>query len=264
MNSPVSATSANSQVTGKNRAVRSGLKYALIPFVLISLSFLSLLGLFYFNSTLVSGTELNCLSWETRRFSFRREPFTNIQISGIRYTESRLGYVWSSAPSGESSLLDTAIKRHLKNPQSYESRWDLVDYSTPYPSKGPADILVTLLCMQNSDYDQFWSKWTANEPAKAKILWPAALDLVQFQIYAALPELLELATFELPLHEFQSSVNHTVQNALVEYCRSPPEPSFGSSGPPTNATGSDARVQLAAQTGLSYGDHPDLQLWAEP
>ncbi|MCA9159488.1 MAG: hypothetical protein KDA72_14230, partial [Planctomycetales bacterium] len=55
------------------------------PVILSTILGLSVLGLGYLQATYVSGIELNSHTWEQRVFSFRRDPFTGVQLGGVRH-----------------------------------------------------------------------------------------------------------------------------------------------------------------------------------
>ncbi len=67
-------------------------------------------------------------------------------------------------------------------------RWDLSEHSIgSQPIDGEATILVKFL------RDPFWDTWSAGNPAKAKVLWPAIQDLAIYHCYFAVPTALSAA-----------------------------------------------------------------------
>ncbi len=206
----------------------------------------------YFFFTAVSGTELNTHSFEVREFSFRRDPLTNYQLSGIKYEPSDSGS-WSSVGTNpKSSQLDIAIKSHLSQPTLLPQRWDLIQLSDSNSPGGGATILVELLNARDQKYDLFWPKWSIDNSSRASELWPAVQQLVEFRVYAKLPELLELALLDNSLTELKASLATAMQSTLVEQCRR------------LDSAGDKDQARLAAQAGLKYGDNSQLQAFLAP
>ena len=206
----------------------------------------------YYFSSFVTGTELNTRTWDLRKFSFRRDPFTNYQLSGITHSSSYSTDPWTSYPTKLRCEVDPLIRKHLLNATNVVERWDLVSMDGNQVSSGDANILVNLLHTRDFKYDNFWSTWTADHPAKAAILWPAAQKLVSLDLYAKLPTLLETALLESTEDEFNTIVSKTMQRCLLEACQS------------MEANHQSQRAAEVAQVGLSYGDHPLLQRFLDP
>lgn len=179
-------------------------------------------GITYLNATHVSGIEIHCQDWQIRRFSFRRDPFTNYQLTGLKYSRPPSSDLWAENASMTGAILDPTIATYLKRDPDFESRWDLVRLHGSTPSSGPAMILFDLLAMHDPNYTLFWKTWTTANPAKAKILWPAAQDLTRFKLYSRIPKLFELAVVELSVNEFDASVKSVVAPALFDTSRDAP------------------------------------------
>jgi hypothetical protein len=158
----------------------------------------------YFQSTLVSGTELNARNWELREFSFRRDPFTNRQISAIRYRPARYNGAWVVQTDELVSAPEPSIASKL-SPSAGADRWDLVRIVNSTESEGPALILVELLGAGEYQFSSYWVDWTTREPVKSTILWPAAQKLVASGDYVLLPDLFEL-TYERDNTKFKQKV----------------------------------------------------------
>lgn len=173
--------------------------------------------LFYLQTTLVVGTELNSVSWELRSFSFRRDPFTNTQLTGIYYAPSSTNGTWVSAVADAPSLPDAAIRTYLNAKNIGPTRWDLVSMTDGTLSTGRASILVQLIESDQFGSRKYWIDWSNNEPKKAAVLWPAAQQLVSDGSYAQLPDL-----FELALHEKD---DQAFIDAVASFLLAVPKPS---------------------------------------
>lgn len=195
----------------------------------------------------VRGTELNPHTFEIRRFSFRRDPFTNYQLSGIRYLSYNDGCWSSGAANAKSSQVDPSIKLHLSSSNWLPQRWDLIQISDDNGPGGGANVLIELLNARDPNYDLFWPKWSIEHPSRAAEIWPAAQLLVEFRLYAKLPQVLELALLDNSLTELKASLTNTIQSALVEHCNQ------------LKKTGDSDQLLIAAQAGLQYGDNRQLQ-----
>ncbi len=201
------------------------------------------LGLIYYQSTLVTGTEFNVRTWELRQFHFRRDPFTNHQWSGVSHSPASRGDPWSAVAKQLTSTIDPAIGKLLSTSNSVPDRWDLVTISTARYQTGDAVVLVNLLSAVTPDHDRFWIGWSKDQSAKAKILWPAVQDLAQFELYAKLPPLFEMALSDLDETQFRQAVEGRLQQSLLD----------AASRQPSEVAAEMARV------GLTYGDHSELQ-----
>lgn len=201
----------------------------------------------YYFASFVSGTELNTRTWDLRKFSFRRDPFTNYQLSGITHASSNSLAPWSSYPTKLRCEIDPLIRKHLLTSADTEERWDLVSIDGNQVSDGDAQILVSLLRTRDFKYDDFWPQWTGKHPAKAAILWPAAQDLTSLHLYSKLPTLLETALLESTDDEFERVVHETMQACLLDACNRLEKMKLSE------------QAANVARVGLTYGDNPLLQ-----
>jgi hypothetical protein len=211
---------------------------------------LSAFGLFmgsaiYLQSTLVVGTELNVVNWEIRQFSFRRDPVTGLQMTGIKHTAPAYA-LWSSGQTV--ATLDTAIAVHLKGYATASERWDLVSIAeTASPSLGRASIFVHLVNIKTPAGDKRWADWSNAHPGRAKIFWPAIQDLVVLDAYAKLPPFFQLAASKQSDEDFAKELPQAVLEALTDHAQAL-----------ANA-GLHAAAEEAARVGLSYGESDILQ-----
>ena len=220
------------------RSYRVSLSVAFIVFV-------CLLGFAYFQFTTVTGHEFNARTWEIREFSFRRDPFTNRQLTGIRHEPCRRYGLWTPVGGQLQSQLDVTIGALLS--RSYESdRWELIGFDSSSNRYGDPKILIDLLQTTDPNYDDFWIEWTTAENAKAAVLWPAAQDLVYFGGYRFLPDLLAIALLDLDQAGFSEQIETFMVSHMVEVCQDLDRKKLNS------------LVRPAARAGLRYGDHPEL------
>lgn len=200
----------------------------------------------YVSMSKVSGTELNCQSWRVRDFSFRRDPFTNTQFTGVQYAAPAFVGIFNSSADSPFADVDPAIAALLDRKLSAPTRWDVIEISDFTHSKGPADILYELLHQtQGSAY--YWRDWTKNHNKKAKVLWPAVQILSVLDMYARIPPLMEVTFEDLDATEFARRIGVLIQADLLAFCQ----------------TQTDSELaRLAATTALKYGDNPQLQQYA--
>lgn len=182
-----------------------------IPWLLLGIPTCMVAAFIYFQFTSVSGLELNTSNWNIREFSFRRDPFTNRQLSGRTYSSAGRQSGWTRDAERLYSQIDPAIRRYLQ--VAPDARWDLVDiYQTP--SSGEAKILIDLLGASDGSFQDFWPTWSTKNPHQAALLWPAAQVLVRFGLYTDLPELLRLALEAQAADEYESRIKAYVREAM--------------------------------------------------
>jgi len=208
-------------------------------------------GLVYYYSSLVMGSEINSHNWEVRQFSYRRDPFTHKQLSGITYRASLIGSGCWKSQNDLISVPDPAIKGHLTAPLLQPVRWDLVRLNDRYDTIGRGTILIRLVNSYGVGSNHFWIDWTNNEPIKAAALWPAAQQLVSLNLYAKLPDLFDQAAVEKNDAKFQQAVGSIMQAALLEYSQLLAQ------------AGDKELAREVGKLGLSYGDHSELQTMVE-
>ena len=208
----------------------------------LSLSCFGFLALVYFQFTLVTGTEFNTANWNVRGFSFRRDPLSNYQLSGIVHSPKRYSTIWKA--SDDFSSIDGTIGQYLNSPH-VETRWDLAQTNLSIVD-GEATVLLDLLSAHNHLMQNYWVDWSKQKPKQASVMWPAVQNLVHFHLYAKLPALFELAMADTNDVQFKEFVVTYVQSTLWRHGQDIAE---------TNS----ALAREIATVGLSYGDHDGLQ-----
>ena len=219
-----------------------------LPTVIGVLLGLLILIFFYSQWTLVSGTEFNPKTWDLRVFSFRRDPFTKVQLTGVSYSASPTAIsAWNRGNADDlQSTLVSELRALLAQQPVTENRWDLVAYDPPNSSKGEAYILVDLLEARSSGVDSYWVEWSKSNPARAKKLWPAVQSLAMLSLYEHIPDII-LCTVTLEnAVEFETEIVARTHRAILESCEQLLE------------SGDKATAILHAETGLKLGDHPGL------
>ncbi|RMF40714.1 MAG: hypothetical protein D6753_11130 [Planctomycetota bacterium] len=215
--------------------------------IFCSLVLLMILGGVYLSLTGVQGTEFNPTTFELRHFSYRKIPFTRIQVAGIRHSAPEHYFAWSANAFGDRAVLDVAITRHLRRPAGWPSRWDLVEIqSVESLGTGSAQILVEMLTAVTPDYDPFWETWSRDNPRLAAVFWPAVQDLSAAGKYTELPRLCELAGSTSQPLEFLESINVTVFPVLRDHALA------------LQSQGEDQLARAAAEAALRYGSDPRL------
>lgn len=192
------------------------------PVFMASTLILLTLGLGYLQATLVSGIEINSHSWEQRVFSFRRDPLTGLQLSGVQYNPPQRVDLWYTVANPRAKKVDASIQPFLTAKSSTQARWDLVLLDDSSSAGARASILVDLLNALDSNYNPFWAQWTVQHPQRAAILWPAAQQLVEFDRYPLLPRLFAEALLQNSDEEFSRSVGHLVALASPEMSSTEP------------------------------------------
>lgn len=221
----------------------SGKRASRLVYWLTALLVCSLLAVVYFQFTGVSGIELNNQTWQMRQFSFRRDPLTNTQLTGIVHTAPPDLPPWKSAV--KLATLNNAITSHLRSNLSTQAKWDLVrDESNTH--RGGAAILVELLSAVDDKYRPYWTQWSNSHPRKAGLFWPAVQDLARVGLYAPMPELFEAALSDLSEAEFQQQIADCLQSATLERASL------------LMAESQNQEARSIAEVGLLYGEDPRL------
>jgi len=248
LNNPESASTA---IKPARRSWRLWWRSARWPVLIVGFLAVAIAGCIYFFNTLVMGSEINSHNWEIRQFSFRRDPFTNKQLSGITYRASLMGTGCWKSQNDLISVPDPAIKSYLTAQLPQPERWDLVRLNDQTNTLGRGSILIRLVNAYGAGSKHYWIDWTNNEPNKAAALWPAAQQLVSLNLYAKLPDLFDLAAVEKNDAKFQQAVTGIMQAALLQHARQLAQ------------AGDDELARKVAQLGLTYGDHSELQAMVE-
>lgn len=197
------------------------------------------------------GTEINSHNWEVRQFSYRRDPFTHKQLSGITYQAALSSLPCWISQKDLISVPDPVIKGHLTSQLTQPVRWDLIRMNDQYNTIGRGSILLRLVNTYGVNSKIFWIDWTNNEPIKAAVLWPAAQQLVSLDLYARLPDLFDQAAVEKDDTLFQQAVAGIMQAALLELSQLRAQ------------LGDEDFARDVAKLGLTYGDHSELQAMVE-
>ncbi len=144
-------------------------------------------GLIYFGLSWVEGLEFNASTWEIRTFSFRADPFTGYQFSGVQHGST--GY-----------SIDPEIEDRIRQTNdSQPDRWDLAEITQFRSTQfGPASIAADLF-LDLSRYgvsaksNEFWNNWTSEHPERADELWPAIRRLTLLGAYIHIPDVVQVA-----------------------------------------------------------------------
>lgn len=183
-----------------------------LPTILISIAAFLLVVFVYYQSTYVSGTEIDVRSFRMRNFAFRRDPFTNLQLTGVKYSSYDSSSLWNSWTSH--STIDSAIQAQLTAPVR-KNRWDLVGYDQSFID-ADAQILIDLLSVQDAKYEFAWLVWTKDNPKKARVFWPAVQTLAQMNAYQLLPDLFEIAISDNSANELHLATSSYMATSLSE------------------------------------------------
>ncbi len=248
---PNNPASGSSGTQASSRSWARWWRSARWPVILLGFLATCICGLVYYFNTLVMGSEINSHNWEVRQFSYRRDPFTHKQLSGITYQAA-----FSTLPCWKSqndviSVPDPAIKGHLTSQLTQPVRWDLVRMNDQYNTIGRGSILLRLVNAYGVSSKHFWIDWTNNEPIKAARLWPAAQQLVCLDLYARLPDLFDQAAVEKDDTKFEQAVAGIMQAALLEHSQLRVQ------------AGDKVLAREVAKLGLTYGEHSELQSMVE-
>jgi hypothetical protein len=161
----------------------------------------------YLQATIVTGSELDTSSWNVREFWYRRDPFSGQQLTGIL----------KEPPAAIVSGTTNFPNSYFGSPTARPARQDLIALrSGTFVTEGPANVLLTYL--NGYTAEQLWPAWSTDNPVKARVLWPAARDLVDLGLYFALPEIMELAKVECSDAEFKAMVEEQMRSILEVHC----------------------------------------------
>ncbi len=128
--------------------------------------------------TAVFGTEFNPSTLETRRFFYRRIPFTQIGMTPVARTVTK--------PDWAQFLSTKGYWKAAKG-----GRWDLV--STNLGGEADAGILITLMETKDEDGNPFWTTWSKQHPETAKLLWNRVRRAAQLDLYPYAAVFLQMA-----------------------------------------------------------------------
>jgi hypothetical protein len=204
---------------------------------------LLILGVYYRAVSQVSGLELDVTSWQTRRFAFAADPFSQRQLTAISHTPAALPAV------------DPAIAAYMTGGPARPAspRWDLVAIQRGATSRnGAAQVLFAYLAPKVGQANWDWVAWTTNHPQQAAVFWGAVRDLIHLDLYTRLPVLFDLPPLNLPHAEFSQRIAATMLQVTLEEAR------LGSQA------GRAAEAAGIARVGLTYAASPELAALAAP
>jgi hypothetical protein len=250
------STTANETLSkqARQKASRDWWRKIRFPAVLVSLLGIVIVSIIYFQVSLVVGRELNSKTWQVREFRFHRDPFTNYQLTGIRYTFSKqlapakLGQTTTglnNTAASDDAKLDPSIESLFNLQDSIKERWDLVELRGI--STGRAAILLDLIDAKTPDFSNFWIIWTRDHPKKAATLWPAVHDLVSIGCYSRLPKLMETALHAKDSSQLKSLIQTVLQVEMLAAAKS------------SKNSGDIDSAKAIASVGLQYGSNVDLE-----
>ncbi len=175
------------------------------PIAFISIGVFITLLFGYLQTTVVTGAEFDTGSWTVRTFWYRRDPFTGRQLTGILRELPNSLTTTTAFPN--SYFSGASIK---------PARWDLIKLqSGPSIMEGPANVLNSYFSGRSAD--ELWTTWSTDNPTRAKTLWPAVRDLVDLELYHALPKIMELAKVDSTDAEFTTMINAEVTASLTAH-----------------------------------------------
>lgn len=183
---------------------------------------LLVIGLIYYQTTYVSGLELNSHTWEQRVFSLRRDPFTGIQLGGVRHNAPVHINPWTTVDNPRAKKMAPTILKYFDAQVTEPLRWDLVRLDDSQLPGARASILVDLLAALDYQQQPLWAKWTTRHPERAAVLWPAAQRLVAADQYTWLPQLFEQAMLENSTEDFSRSTEQLLTTAFAAYSKTAP------------------------------------------
>ncbi len=200
----MSTTEAKASTLSESRPSR--LRAWMLPAAFIGLGVLIASTFGYFQATIVNGSEFDNNSWTVRSFWYRRDPFTGAQMTGILRD-----------PPASLTSKTNFPNSYFVGTNNVAARWDLIELKCGTAvTEGPANVLYSYFEPYGSD--RFWEDWSSNNLPKANILWTAARDLVDLELYHQLPQIMPLAKVESTDEEFKSMIYNQMQSILATHC----------------------------------------------
>lgn len=172
-----------------------------------------IIGLFtlvvYSSTTLVKGIEFNPGTWQVREFSFRADPFTGFQFTGIQY-DNKVATVDKSI----TALLDRKVRRE-------NDRWELASIeqfaaAQTGPCMGVVQLISGYGVSRGTEAVEFWKKWTVDQPNKANVFWLAVQQLAIRGQYDAIADLLDLPLVESNDQRFKDKLSSIMTGVCPE------------------------------------------------
>lgn len=151
----------------------------------------------------IQGTEFSPNSFQMRNFSYSRVPGTRLRLGA-----TRLGAPWSVA--------STDVLKHLPIVTAPQ-QWHISRISNSQEPAFGAEILVEALQQRNADGNDFWGKWSFDNPKLAAILWPLVQQVAIHELYECIPEILEIAESSSDPASLEQQALDTVARSVIEY-----------------------------------------------
>ena len=141
------------------------------------------------------------MTWQVRHFSFRADPFTDFQWTGIHYNSK-----FRQTDASITKLLDPQV---AETPNRWEPAFiERATSSQTGPSMAMVQLLTGYGLKRGLEAVEYWKKWTTDHPAKAKEFWPAIHRLIINGQYGALPPLLDLPQMDIDDQQFSAMLNN--------------------------------------------------------
>jgi hypothetical protein len=160
--------------------------------------FIGLLVFLTFSS--VSGSEFCPNTFAYRRFSYLRVPFSKWRITATTLT-----------PNAGNTSSD--VLKHLKT-LAQPTVWH-VSKATQYRSEiFPANVLVSSLAQRNADGVDYWGAWSVVNNERAVVLWPLVQEAAYYELYFAIPEILDRAEQAPNVDQMELLVLRSIASAI--------------------------------------------------
>jgi hypothetical protein len=182
----------------KKEKSTSRILYVMVAGVAILLLFF----LFSVSFSSITGTEFSPNNFQSRSFSYTRFPGTK-----MRLTSTKLG------PSG--SAISGDVLRYVRKLQG-EPQWHVESVSGLETQSYPAAILIQCLSQRDSNGDDFWGAWSANNANAAGVFWPLVQQAAVAELYFLVPDLLNTAEMETEPQRLESEVLQQLANGAAD------------------------------------------------
>ncbi len=149
----------------------------------------------------VSGYEFSPTHFQLRKFSFYEIPLIHLQITPIK----RAG----ATPTTATYVRQNSLITPYSGPPT---SWHLVSLSRGLTGSTPADanLLVDQLNLLSGG-NEYWRKWSIDQPKQAKILWPVIQKLAERELYILMPPLFELSQVEQTPEQLQEKIDNQLR-----------------------------------------------------
>lgn len=173
----------------------------------------AILAVFMLTVTLgaVHGVEFCPQTFERRSYSCYELPLIGIQVRPMRREDL-------------TTVAETAITSGnyiAPLPPGGKQDWHIVVGSRGprLQRRGDASILMQYLDAQDAKSTHRWVKWSEDNPALAKVFWPAVQRLATHELYVFVPELFELTKQHKDPVALQAALNKQVVGRLLWLAR---------------------------------------------